>query len=178
VDFKSFTYLSFSILNHVRYEKSNFRFGVYERRCTQLQEDYNHETVDTTTKYTITAASDGQGAIDPPGVNTVTAGSNWTYNINPNANYGILSLSIDGVAIVPAPGSYTFSNVDANHTIKATFSAIATIKVVVTNGVSVVSNPPLLGGSVSLIFSPNATFHTDSLYVNVTFIKLLHGAVS
>jgi len=133
---------------------------------------------DTSKKYTITATTVGEGSIDPPGVNSVSPGSSWTYTINPNANFGTLSLSVDGAPVIPAPGFYTFLNVDANHTIKATFSAIAKMNVVVTNGISTLSTQPLLGGSLIVTFLPNPTFHTDSLYVNGTFIKLLNGALT
>jgi hypothetical protein len=81
----------------------------------------NYSTCST---YTITATQGTNGTITPAGASTVAHGGSRAYTITANSGYSIASLIIDGVTTAAA-SSYTFSNVTANHTISATFSAIA-----------------------------------------------------
>jgi hypothetical protein len=71
--------------------------------------------------YPITASAGVNGAISPSGSIFVTQGTNQTFTITPNANYRILSVTVDGVN-QGAIGSYTFTNLQAGHTISATFA--------------------------------------------------------
>ena len=73
--------------------------------------------------FTITATTGTNGTVTPAGISTVTSGTSKTYTITPSTGYQIASLIIDGSAVAAA-SSYTFSNVTANHTISATFSAV------------------------------------------------------
>jgi hypothetical protein len=73
--------------------------------------------------YTITASSGANGAVTPAGVTNVNYGGSQTYTITPNTGYSIASVLVDGVS-QGAIASYTFSNVQASHTISATFTAI------------------------------------------------------
>ncbi len=71
--------------------------------------------------YTITASAGTGGTIAPDGVTTVTKGGSQTYTITANGgNWYISDVLVDGVS-VGAKSTYTFSNVDANHTIEAKF---------------------------------------------------------
>ena len=74
--------------------------------------------------YTITAPDDmvsGQhGSISPAGISTVLGGTGKLFTITPDAGYHIVDVLVDGVSI-GATTSYTFVNVQANHTISATF---------------------------------------------------------
>jgi hypothetical protein len=71
--------------------------------------------------YTITATAEANGAISPPGVNTVNPGGSMTFTITPNAGYRVAHVMVDGVS-AGAMTSYTFTNVTAGHTIKARFA--------------------------------------------------------
>jgi List-Bact-rpt repeat protein len=71
--------------------------------------------------YTITATAEANGAISPPGVNTVNPGGSMNISITPNAGYRVAHVLVDGVS-AGAMTSYTFTNVRAGHTIKATFT--------------------------------------------------------
>ena len=71
--------------------------------------------------YTITATAGENGSISPSGTVTVTAGENPTFTITPDRGYHIQDVLVDGVS-VGAVSSYPFENVEANHTITATFA--------------------------------------------------------
>jgi hypothetical protein len=71
--------------------------------------------------YTITASAGTGGSISPSGSVSVTSGSSKTFTIAPGSGYHVSSVNVDGVS-VGAVRTYTFSNVAANHTIKASFS--------------------------------------------------------
>jgi hypothetical protein len=82
---------------------------------------------ETTTTYTITASVNGVGGtIEPEGTTTVTHGGSQTYTITPNAEHKILEVLIDGVNNQGAveTGTFTFTNVTANHTIVAVFQYV------------------------------------------------------
>lgn len=79
----------------------------------------------SSTTYTITASAGANGVISPEGTATVTSGASKAFIITPNTGYKVSSVIVDG-ASVGAVTSYTFSNVTANHTISATFTASIT----------------------------------------------------
>ena len=82
--------------------------------------------------YTITASADSNGKITPSGSIYVAAGSDQAFSISPNANYKILNVLVDGAAQNGPPTSYTFSNVQANHAISASFAASSATTYVIT----------------------------------------------
>ncbi len=71
---------------------------------------------------TITATAGADGTISPAGTTDVNAGDDQTYTITPNGGFHIVDVLIDGVS-VGATSSYTFTNVQADRTIHATFAA-------------------------------------------------------
>jgi hypothetical protein len=71
--------------------------------------------------YTITATAGANGRISPSGSAAVASGASKTFTIAPSKNYTIQNVTVDG-ASVGTVNSYTFSNVTANHTIRATFT--------------------------------------------------------
>jgi ABC-type transporter MlaC component len=82
-------------------------------------------TSNTISTYSISAAAGTNGSITPSGTATVNSGASQVYTISPAGGYKIADVKVDGVS-VGAVASYTFSNVTANHTIAATFSAVTT----------------------------------------------------
>ncbi len=72
--------------------------------------------------YTITASVGANGSISPSGAVVVNDGTDKTFTITADANYDVNSVIVDGVA-VGAVSTYTFNDVNANHTISATFKA-------------------------------------------------------
>jgi hypothetical protein len=121
--------------------------------------------------YTITASAGPNGTISPNGVTTLNCAANQTYTIAPNSGYYLSSLIVDGSSVTPVL-SYAFTNVQANHTIAATFSLdVATITVASSSSVLCPTNTcvtlpvtlarsggtPVLGYSVTFQLSPELT---------------------
>ncbi len=73
--------------------------------------------------YTIVASAGTGGSITPSGNVVVSCGANQGFSIAPDACHTIGDVLVDGVS-VGAVSSYTFSNVQASHTIAASFNAI------------------------------------------------------
>jgi hypothetical protein len=70
--------------------------------------------------YTITASAGPGGSIDPTGAVGVNCGADQGFTITPDPCYDILDVALDGVPQGPL-AAHTFLNVQANHTIAATF---------------------------------------------------------
>ncbi|WP_243373430.1 malectin domain-containing carbohydrate-binding protein [Geotalea sp. SG265] len=73
--------------------------------------------------FTLTASAGAGGSITPPGSTIISQGMSQTYTITPAAGYSIAAVQVDGASVGTA-SSYTFSNVNASHTIQATFTAV------------------------------------------------------
>jgi parallel beta-helix repeat protein len=84
--------------------------------------------ITATPTYTITASAGSNGSISPTGPVTVNQGANQTFTITPNSGYSVSSVTVDGTN-VGAVSTYTFSNVQANHTISATFSTTTSTEI-------------------------------------------------
>ena len=90
--------------------------------------------------YTITSSAGANGSIAPLGATVVKPGANQGYTITPSGSYHIADVLVDGVS-VGAVASYTFNNVQASHTISASF-AINTYNIVATQGANGSVAPP------------------------------------
>ncbi|MBI2853339.1 MAG: S8 family serine peptidase [Chloroflexi bacterium] len=71
---------------------------------------------------TLTSSANPGGTISPSGTIWVAKGGSQTYTVTPNPGQHVVSLVVDGTA-AGAADSYTFSNVTADHSIKAFFSS-------------------------------------------------------
>ena len=83
--------------------------------------------------YTLTASAGANGSISPSGGINVNHGASQTFIITPNTGYRIASVTVDGVS-QGTPGSYSFSNVTAAHTIQAAFAVTPYTLTVSKNG--------------------------------------------
>jgi hypothetical protein len=129
---------------------------------------------DAPVSYTITSTAGANGTITPAGDQTVAAGSDITFTIAPSAGYYVETLKIDGTDVQPAK-SYTFTSVQANHTIEATFAAspamcTITASVVGATGGAIVPAFPVFTlpptASVTYYFVPDAGYHIEQVLVN------------
>ncbi len=71
--------------------------------------------------YTISASASAHGSIDPTGAVSVAPGQDQAFTIRPAVGYLVSSLVIDNDAADPAT-SYTFHNVQGDHSIRAFFA--------------------------------------------------------
>lgn len=76
-----------------------------------------------TATYKITASCNEGGTISPSGEVTVKKGESQSFTITPNAGYKIKSVTVDG-SNQGTITTYTFSNVNAAHTITAEFEKL------------------------------------------------------
>ncbi len=72
------------------------------------------------TYYYINAGAGENGSVSPNGWVVVPAGGSRTFTITADEGYVVADVLVDGVSVGPV-GSYTFSNVRANHTISVIF---------------------------------------------------------
>lgn len=75
--------------------------------------------------YFVTAATPANGQITPTGSTASSSGGSQTFSIVPSAGYQISGVLIDGVS-VGVVSQYTFSDLNACHTITANFTSLAT----------------------------------------------------
>ncbi len=77
--------------------------------------------------YTISASAGSGGSISPSGIVQVQNGASKVFTMKPNRKYSVAEVLVDGSS-VGAVTSYTFSGVQANHSISATFKSSSTSK--------------------------------------------------
>ncbi|MEH0153894.1 T9SS type A sorting domain-containing protein [Limibacter armeniacum] len=80
-------------------------------------------TPTTSTSYTINASAGANGSITPSGAVQVPEGGDQEFVINPNGGFQVDQVLVNGVNQGPIT-SYTFTDVNENKTISATFKAI------------------------------------------------------
>ena len=87
--------------------------------------------------FTITATAGSNGSITPSGGVSVDAGSDQTFTFMPDDGYTVAEVCVDDEVVTPS-SSYTFKNVQTDHTIHVTFTQKPTPPVPI---------PPSGGGS-------------------------------
>jgi hypothetical protein len=122
--------------------------------------------------YTITASTGNGGSISPLGAITLNIGSNRTYTITPAAGYHIADVLVDRIS-QGLTTTYTFSSINANHTILATFAAnpsyaitaSADVNGSITPSGTVAMNP---GDNGYFFITPNPGYQVSSVIVDGT----------
>jgi hypothetical protein len=76
--------------------------------------------------YRISASAAAGGSISPNGHNLINAGDSKTYTVTPASGYRIKDVLVDGKS-AGVPAAYTFSNVQGDHTITASFQKVWTV---------------------------------------------------
>ena len=90
-------------------------------------------TITATFNPTITATAGEGGGISLPGTTAVVSGANQTYTITPSAGYHVADVAVDGSS-VGALSAYTFTSVEAPHTISVSFAQNPAVTITVTQG--------------------------------------------
>ena len=81
----------------------------------------NSSAVSVMVNPTVFASAGDNGVISPAGNVSVNFGGGQTFNVTANAGFNVVDVSVDGSS-VGAVSSYNFTNVQASHTISATFA--------------------------------------------------------
>ncbi|MCG8701953.1 MAG: DUF1593 domain-containing protein, partial [Bacteroidales bacterium] len=102
----------------------NYKITVLKKKKVVAKKTVKVTTISscdpTQKEYTITATAGANGTITPSGAVKVKEGANRTFSIKAAAGYKVDDVLVDN-ASVGAVGTYTFTNVTKNHSIKATF---------------------------------------------------------
>lgn len=85
----------------------------------------------TVTVYTINSSASAGGTISPNGSVTIEEGNDQTFSFVASEGYAVSSVLVDGVDAGKLT-TYTFTNVNADHTISASFEELATYDIEVT----------------------------------------------
>ncbi len=75
--------------------------------------------------YTVTASAGAGGTISPQGPHRVTPGGSVTFTVSSDSSHQLVQLLVDGVNVASPsalPVTYTFSNVQSDHTVSAVFA--------------------------------------------------------
>ncbi|MBN1764024.1 MAG: LamG domain-containing protein [Sedimentisphaerales bacterium] len=134
-----------------------------------INENHIIRAISAEASYTISATAEVGGNIDPAGQVPVNAGYNIPFTITPNTGYDIDNVSVDGVS-QGAISSYTFNNVNENHTITADFTIR---KYTITphsdgNGTIYPNSAVEVnhGGSRAFTIAPNTGYRVDDVKVD------------
>ncbi len=105
----------------------------------------------TSSTFTITASAGANGSISPSPSATVNSGASQTFTITPKTGYKVAGVTVDGSS-VGAVTSYTFTNVTANHSISASFTAVTSTYTITASA----------GANGSISPSPSATVNSGA----------------
>ena len=123
--------------------------------------------------YTINASAGTNGTISPSGAVTAHYGDTPTFTFTPKTGYHVETVTVDSNPVAVAD-SYTFTSIDANHTIAVTF-AINTYAIAATAGVGGTISP---SGNVMVIHGENQTFNIAANPANYYLGDVLVDGVS
>jgi hypothetical protein len=107
--------------------------------------------------YTISAMAGANGTITPQGDVIVVKGADQTFIMAPDLGGSILKVMVDGIDIGPVD-SYTFTNVNRNHTIYVSFSGMG-IEETQNLNVNIYPNP-----AKDIVFIEGEEIETVALY--------------
>ena len=135
-----------------------------------LSIEENHTISATFAQYifTVTVNAGANGAI-APATSTFAYGATPTFAITPDAGYSIVDVTVDG-ASVGAVSTYTFTALDADHTIAATFAANTyTIAATAGNGGTITpagNTTVAYNANQTYTISASAGYHVSNVFVD------------
>ncbi|GEM_PF-2389452 len=138
---------------------------------TNITADHTIRAVFAIDQFTITASAQAHGSIDPGGVVNVNYGADQSFTVTPDTGYYVDSLFVDGIDQGQLT-SYTFTNVTANHRIRASF-AINQYTITASAGAHGSISPSgavIVDYGANQLFdvTPDTGYHVDSLIVDGT----------
>ncbi|MGQ9608388.1 MAG: InlB B-repeat-containing protein, partial [bacterium] len=165
---------SFTVKPDPGYEITNVIVDNVSKGAINSYKFENVETVHTISTffrkiYIITASAGPGGMVSPGGSSIVGAGGSKTYTISPDPGFQIADVKIDDVSM-GVMSSYTFSNVNANHTIYASFGkGLLTIESKAEEGGSISPAGIMTvnyGETRGYIITPNPGYRVADVLVN------------
>ena len=122
------------------------------------------------TTFTITPTAGENGNISPDTPQTVNQGESKTFTFIPNTGYEVDEVKVDGETVTFNDNEYTFTNVEADHTIHVTFKQL-TYTITPTAGANgtITPNTPQTvnhGGNITFTFAPETGFEIDVVKVD------------
>jgi hypothetical protein len=119
--------------------------------------------------FQLTATAGANGFISPAGSLLTNAGSNQTFTITPDPGYQVAAVLVDGAAEGTVT-SYTFTNIQAAHTISATFAPLVlNITATAAAGGTISSAGTVdvnYGASQTFTITPNSSFSVSSVLID------------
>ncbi len=119
--------------------------------------------------YTIVSAAGNNGGISPEGSVAVDEGATQSYQITPDTGYHVENVVVDGVSM-GALSAYEFSNIDADHTITASFAVDTyTISAVAGDNGSISPSGIISvnhGGGQTFAFAPDTGYHVSDVTID------------
>ncbi|MCX6877371.1 MAG: hypothetical protein NTW21_26715 [Verrucomicrobia bacterium] len=109
--------------------------------------------------YIITASAGDHGSISPSGTAEVVAGNDQAFTFAPSSGYMVDTVRVDGVS-VGRTNSYTFTNVQANHTISVAFKVLVAYTITATAGPNGSISP---AGTVEILQGWSQTFTIEPM---------------
>jgi M6 family metalloprotease-like protein len=126
-------------------------------------------------QFQITATAGANGSITPNGIVNVISGNDQAFTIAPSLGYHIDSVLVDEIydATATTTGAYTFTNVTANHTIRAVF-AVNTFTITATAGANGSVSPSGVttynySANAAITATPDNGYQIDSMFVDGVF---------
>jgi hypothetical protein len=119
--------------------------------------------------YTINASAGAGGSITPSGAVSAGCGADQSFTISPDAGYAIADVLVDGGSVGAVP-TYTFTGVNAGHTIVASF-VLTGFPITASAGAGGAIDPSgavivAPGGSQSFTITPDPCYHIADVLVD------------
>jgi hypothetical protein len=125
-------------------------------------------------EYTITAVAGANGTIDHYGEVKINAGDSFNFTMIPESGFEVEDVSVDGKS-VGAADSYLFENVQADHTIAASFKAVNRFQGVYTGRYYDIDGAPrgtinqLTINSTGTVADGNVFYFAEEVSLEVSF---------
>ena len=146
-----------------------FSGAIAEYTFSSITADHTLSATFVRDSYTITATAGEGGSISMEGISEVLCGDNWSCTITPDEGWYIDYLTVDG-ELQSAQGSWSFTGIQANHTLAATFAQYSyTITTTAGTGGNVSpvgATNATYGENLTVTITPDECYHTDSVFVD------------
>ena len=145
----------------------------YSYKFSNVQASHTINAIFSPTTFNITTSAGPGGAISPSGTIITICGSDQIITVTANTCSNISSVTVDGTPLAgpfSSPYSYKFSNVQASHTINATFSPV-TYPITTSAGAGGTVSPSGIiqtacGSDKNIIITANSCYTISSITVD------------